>query len=125
MIKARVQHYSTFQKEVTYSGSSLIYQLARKGRLRNTGVDYVEIKPMTELKPHYHRIPSVIIFVLGGNGFVYLNSREYKINPGDVINIPSKTIHGFRTKKKKLAFLSIQTPPIYGKEAEKDTLFVK
>ena len=125
MVKPRIQHYSKFWKEVTYGGSSLIYQLAKDGSLPNTGVDYVEIKPETELKVHFHDSPTVLIFVLEGSGIAHLDGEEYQIKKGDVINIPPKTTHGFKTKEKKFIFLSIQTPPIYGKEAEKDTHFIE
>ncbi len=124
MVKARIQQYSKFKKEVTYGGSSLIYQLAKDSGLGNVGVDYVEIKPNTELKEHYHNYPNVLILILEGEGIAYLNNKEYNVKKGDVINIPQKTSHGFKTGKEKLVFLSIQTPPIYGKDVEKDTYFL-
>lgn len=124
MIKSRVQHYTDFWKEVTYEGSSLIYQLAKDNELPNVGVDYLELKANTELKPHYHNLPTVMIVILDGNGFINLDGTEHKITKGDVINIPPKSSHGFKTTDEKLVFISIQTPPIYGEEADKDTHFV-
>lgn len=124
MVIPEIKHYSTFWKEVTYGGSSLIYQLAKDGILPHTGVDYVEVKPNTELKPHYHTKPTVLIIILQGKGLAWLGQKQYAVKTGDVITIPPNTKHGFATQKEKLVFISIQSPAIYGKEAEKDTHFV-
>ncbi len=124
MLKPRIQHYSKFWNEVTYEGSSLIYVLTKNGELPNVGVDYLELKPNTKLKPHYHEGPTVLILILEGTGLIHLDGTEYEIKKGDVINIPPKATHGFISKEEKLVFLSIQTPPIYGEEADKDTHFV-
>ena len=124
MVKARVRKIKDFWHEKTYEGSSIIYRLTKDGGLPDVGVDYVEMEEDQKLKAHYHKSPTVLIVVLEGSGFVHLDGKEFAIKKGDVINIPPKVTHGFRTGKEKLVFLSIQAPPIYGKEAEKDTHFI-
>jgi len=118
-----IQHYSKFWHETTYGGSSLIYQLVEGQNLPKVGVDYVCLKKGATLKAHYHKLPNVLILVLKGAGRVRLNDKKYSIKAGDVISIKPKTIHGFSTNT-SLEFLSIQSPPIYGKAADKDTYFV-
>lgn len=124
MVKAAVQPYNAFWNEKTYGGSSTIYRFTKKGELPRVGVDYVIVNKGKILNPHFHHFPTVLIIVLKGKGFAHLNGKEKPIKEGDVITIPPKTIHGFRATSSKLVFLSIQTPPIYGKKAEKDTYFV-
>lgn len=120
-----IQKFSKFWHEKTYEDSSIIYQLVENNFLENTGVDYVIIEPNNNLKPHYHELPSVIIFVVDGSGTAHLDGKEYTIVKGDVITIPPRITHGFSTQGDQLCFLSIQTPAIYGAEADKDTHFVE
>ena len=124
MINSKVRRYEKFWNETTYEGSSRIYQLAKDSGLRGVGVDYVVVKKEKVLKSHYHNIPNVLILVLEGHGILKLDGKNFRIKKGDVITIPPKTSHGFKTSKDRLVFLSIQSPPIYGKAAEKDTYFV-
>lgn len=124
MDRARIRKLKDFWHEKTYGGTSLIYRLVKDKELSNIGVDLVKITKRKVLKPHYHLRPKVVIFVIEGSGFVHLNGKEQKIRKGDVITIPSKTCHGFRTMNSHLVFLSIQSPAIYGKDAIKDTYYV-
>lgn len=121
---SKIKHYSEFWKEETYEGSALIYRLIEGGELPNVGVDYVEVYPGKTLEPHFHHLPHVIILILEGTGVVHLDGEEYTIQKGDIIRISPETAHGFRADE-KLVFLSVQTPPIYGEEAKKDTIFIK
>ncbi len=124
MVKPAVRHYSEFRRETTYGGTSLIHQLAKGSTLQSVGVDHVEVKPNSELKPHFHNSPSVLILILQGRGTVHLNGTRHLVKKGDVLHIPPRTSHGFKTSKAKLVFLSVQTPAIYGKAARKDTHFL-
>ena len=119
-----IKKYKEFWNEKTYNDTATIFRLVENNILENVGVDYVDMEPNNTLKPHYHELPAVLILVVEGRGRAYLDGKEYEIEKGDVITIPPHTSHGFSTQKDHLAFLSIQTPAIYGEDASKDTHFV-
>ncbi len=123
MQKPEIRKLTSFWHEKTYGNTSRIYRLLKGVEFGNVGVDVVRMAKQKTLQPHYHLRPKIRIFIIEGSGFVYLNGKEQKIHKGDVIMIPPKTWHGFRTVHAPLIFLSIQSPPIYGKDAEKDTYF--
>ena len=124
MSKPSIRKFNTFWNEKTYHDSSIIYRLIEDNFLSNAGVDYVVMDPHKSLKPHFHELPSVVIFVVEGSGMAHLDGKEYPLEKGDVITIPPRIVHGFSTQDAPLSFLSIQTPAIYGEEADKDTYFV-
>ena len=124
MAKAGIKPYTKYWSEKPYHNTSTIFRLSKNGQLPGVGVDYVIVEKGKRLQPHYHHLPHVLILVLKGKGFVYLNGKEKPAKEGDVITIPPKTTHGFRATTTKLVFVSIQNPPIYGKEAKKDTYFI-
>ena len=124
MNKPSIRKYEEFWNEKTYNNTATIYRLIENNILENVGVDYVDMEPNNTIQPHYHELPFVLILVLDGQGKAHLDGKEYEIEKGDVITIPPKTTHGFSTQEKSLAFLSIQTPAIYGEDASKDTHFI-
>lgn len=74
-------------------------------------VELVELQPEATYQPHYHNYSSAVIYIVLGEGIYLDGNNEVAYQPGQRIDIPMKTAHGFVTKTKTL-FLSIQTPPI-------------
>lgn len=74
-------------------------------------VELVELQPNSSYKPHFHEKSVAVIYMILGSGIFSLGKKQYEYSPGQRIEIPAKTPHGFLTKTKTL-FLSIQSPPI-------------
>ena len=76
-------------------------------------VDYAPIRKGRKIEGHRHAKSNALCFILEGSGTILLNNKRVKIKKNDVINIPVGTWHEFSaSKKEKLAFLSIQYPPL-------------
>jgi mannose-6-phosphate isomerase-like protein (cupin superfamily) len=64
-----------------------------------------------EIKPHYHANHSEHVMILEGEGQMLVDKQSYFVKPGDLIYIPTGTVHALRvTSKLPMKVLSIQTP---------------
>lgn len=70
-----------------------------------------------EVKPHFHKDHTELIYVLEGEGLFYLDETKQIIKPGDFIRINKGLTHSVKvTSKVPLKVLSIQTPKFIGKD---------
>lgn len=72
-----------------------------------------------EVKKHRHRKHSESIYILEGEGILWLNQKEIRIKPGDYVFIPANTWHAVLcTGNLPLKVLSIQSPHFDGSDRE-------
>lgn len=92
-----------------------IFDLYQCGIFNNNcteeNVELVELQPLSEYRPHFHKKSSAVVYVISGTGFFQLAENSIAYKPGIRIDIPAGVIHGFKTNTPTL-FLSIQSPPI-------------
>jgi len=68
-----------------------------------------------EVKPHYHQYHSEYIHVLSGSATMQLGADTFKIQQGDIVFIPQRSIHSVKTNSTQpLKVISIQTPKFDG-----------
>jgi quercetin dioxygenase-like cupin family protein len=92
-----------------------IFDLYQCGIFNNNfteeNVELVELQPLSEYSPHFHKNSSAVVYVISGTGFFQLAGNLIEYKPGIRIDIPAGVIHSFKTNTPTL-FLSIQSPPI-------------
>ena len=81
-------------------------------------VELVELQPNAKYRPHYHEESIAVIYMVLGEGVFILGENKIPYRPGQRLDIPAKTPHGFLTSTRTL-FLSIQSPPIRNRETGK------
>ncbi len=70
-----------------------------------------------EVKKHVHKEHSETIYILEGEGEMFLNDQLIKIKKGDYIFIPKNTPHSVNVSSNiPLKVLSIQAPLFDGKD---------
>lgn len=70
-----------------------------------------------EVKAHFHKEHTELVYVLEGEGLFHLGETKQIIKPGDFIRINKGVIHSVKvTSKIPLKVLSIQTPKFIGKD---------
>ena len=99
-----------------YTIESLI-DLPEEGRAT---VYRVSIAPQQRTRISYHRVAEEFYFVLTGRGTALLDGREYRLEAGDFLRLPSGTTHGFITGDEPLEMLNVHTP---GCRPDHDTYF--
>lgn len=88
------------------------------------GIIRVVISAHKEVKRHYHNHSHSFVYVLEGNGFVFLNGKENPIKPGDILYYPPKMVHGFKAGDTDLILLAVENPPNTRPDGSRDTVFV-
>lgn len=64
-----------------------------------------------EVKAHYHANHTENIYVIEGEAIMKLGKNEFEINKGDLIIVPSGTVHSVINQgNKPLKVISIQSP---------------
>ncbi|WP_303450923.1 cupin domain-containing protein [Colwellia sp. 1_MG-2023] len=70
-----------------------------------------------EVKSHFHKEHTELIYVLEGEGLFLLDDTKQIIKPGDFIRVNKGVVHSVKvTSKIPLKVLSIQTPKFIGKD---------
>ena len=70
-----------------------------------------------EVKSHFHKEHTELIYVLEGEGLFHLDDTKQIIKPGDFIRVNKGVVHSVKvTSKLPLKVLSIQTPKFIGKD---------
>lgn len=68
-----------------------------------------------EVKAHYHREHTEVVYVLEGQGTMTLGEQRREIGPGDYVFIPRGTPHAVTVKgDQPMKVISIQTPSFDG-----------
>lgn len=88
------------------------------------GVIRVVIPARTEVARHYHNYSHSFVYVLEGDGFVFLNGKEHPIKQGDILYYPPKEVHGFKAGSKELILLAVENPANSRPDGSRDTVFV-
>jgi quercetin dioxygenase-like cupin family protein len=71
---------------------------------------------------HKHQFHSEVVYVISGEGIIYLNDEYQKVQAGDVVFIPKNTWHAVKiTGENPLEVLSVQSPGFDGT----DRVFLK
>lgn len=69
------------------------------------------------VKPHYHAKHIETLYVIKGNGILYIGSEKFYLKQGDYISIPQGAIHSYKnTHPEFTQVLSIQAPKFEGKD---------
>lgn len=88
------------------------------------GVIRVVIPPHKEVKRHYHNYSHSFVYVLEGEGTVFLDGKDHVVKVGDVIYYPPKHVHGFKAGTKQLVLLAVENPANTRPDGSRDTVFV-
>jgi len=69
------------------------------------------------VNPHIHKKHTEHVYIIGGKGEMLLGDSLFIISEGDIIAIPTNTVHAVRTlNNDTLKALSIQAPQFYNKD---------
>jgi quercetin dioxygenase-like cupin family protein len=88
------------------------------------GIIRVTILAGQEVPNHYHHYSHSFVYVVEGEGTVFLNGQDHPVKIGDVIYYPPKHVHGFKAGKKDLILLAVENPPSTKPDGSRDTVFV-
>lgn len=70
-----------------------------------------------EVKAHYHKNHTEIVYVLSGEAEFTLDKTTEKVSKGSYVRIEPGQVHSVKvTSSKPLKVLSIQTPQFFGKD---------
>ncbi len=70
-----------------------------------------------EVPAHFHKVHSEYVYVLQGQGTLFLEDSLYQLRPGHLVYIPPATAHSVNvTSEEPLKVLSIQSPEFRGKD---------
>lgn len=70
-----------------------------------------------DVKAHYHKKHTEIIYVLSGKAEMQLDKKHFTVQAGDYIRILPGSVHSVKVKSKEpLKVLSIQTPEFKGQD---------
>lgn len=73
-------------------------------------VTWVEIKPGSRQRPHRH-VPEQIYVVIQGRGKMMVDDQEKEVETGDIIYIPSNSLHGIENISSEiLTYITAATP---------------
>jgi len=61
---------------------------------KGTLLQVVKIKPHTKIKPHFHKKMTEVFFILKGKAIIFIESRNYKLKPGDTLVCYPNEVHG-------------------------------
>lgn len=56
----------------------------------------VDVPPNGFVPPHTHTKEEESYYVLEGSMIMYLDSKEFRVEPGDFVHVPARTAHGYR-----------------------------
>jgi len=90
----------------------LSYVLLQEGDFPDTklAITWVDVKPGSGQTPHKH-FPEQVYVIIKGEGRMRVGNEEEKVMEGDLVYIPSNTVHSIRNiSDKDLSYISASTP---------------
>ncbi len=73
-------------------------------------VTWVDVEPGSEQKPHKHG-PEQIYVIIAGRGLMRVGAEERTVSAGDLVRIPSDTVHSLlNLGDEPLSYVSASTP---------------
>lgn len=88
------------------------------------GIIRVVIPPHSEVARHFHNYSHSFVFVVEGEGLVFLDGKEHPIQRGDILYYPPKHVHGFKAGEKDLVLFAVENPANTRPDGSRDTIFV-
>jgi quercetin dioxygenase-like cupin family protein len=73
---------------------------------------------------HFHHHSHSFVFVVDGEGLVFLDGKEHPIRTGDILYYPPKMVHGFKAGETDLVLLAVENPANSLPDGSRDTVFV-
>lgn len=71
------------------------------------------IPPNSKEEMHFHQHSQQYIYILEGEAFCILDGKEFNLQTGDSIHIPTKALHQIKNNHHSfLRFLLISLPPV-------------
>lgn len=116
-----IKNVKEFESEELFGAT--ITRLLSREKLPTVGFDHVKLNKGSILKPHTHSSSESFIYILEGTPVVTLNGQNFRVKAGDTIHIPASTSHGFSAPDNAVAWLSVQSPPIYPEQSAPDIQF--
>ena len=105
--------------DLTYDGEEEIH-VSPLANDKNASSYVIWIK--SGVKAHFHAVHTEYVHILGGEGIMFLGMEERKVSEGDLIVIPTNTVHSVEvTSTIPMKVISIQTPEFKGQ----DRVFVR
>ncbi len=121
MNRFEIKNLTEFNSEEIFGAS--ITRLLSREKLPTVGFDYVKLSKGSTLKPHTHAASESFIYILEGAAIATLDGQDFPVKAGDTIHLPAGTSHGFTTSDEAVAWLSVQSPPIYPEQSTPDIQF--
>ncbi len=77
------------------------------------GLAFGILPPRKKATLHYHEKSEEVYYIVSGQGRLSLGDSSYDIQKGNVVSVPTKTIHGLENTatNKKLEVLCLSSPP--------------
>ena len=95
--------------------AALVYELlSSRERLElGIGLAFGILPPRKKATLHYHEKSEEVYYIVSGQGRLSLGDSSYDIQKGNVVSVPTKTIHGLENTatNKKLEVLCLSSPP--------------
>lgn len=110
----------SWPKPTSSEGSAAIQNIPFEG----PGIIRVVIPAHTEVARHFHHHSHSFVFVVDGEGHVFLDGKEHPISKGDILYYPPKKVHGFKAGKTDLILLAVENPANARPDGSRDTVFV-
>jgi quercetin dioxygenase-like cupin family protein len=80
------------------------------------GLDLVTIPAGTTTDVHRHPHAENVVYILSGDATAIIDHVGYRVVEGDRLRIGKGVYHGFKTSRRPLTFVSVQSPPILNKK---------
>ena len=96
-------------KPFAFEGMS-IRPLIAKEETKKMVAYHIRIPSNTRIPHSYHKEAYETIFVLGGQGTVFLDHKKYPIKANDSIYIRPRVWHSFSTGKRSMTVLAVLAP---------------
>ena len=90
----------------------------------NITLSFVSAEPNVSLAPHRHENEQMLIVLDGAIDFI-IEGKQYKVEKGDVVVLPSNTEHGAYFSDKGARVIDIFSPPRQDFVAKLKTILVR
>lgn len=108
---AQIQSLDTIKAPANYDG--IYSRMVASDSLSSSFVIFIK----KEVKKHKHEAHTENVYILEGEGEMFLGDKIIKVKKGDIIFIPMNTIHSLKvTSSIPVKVLSIQSPHFDGKD---------
>jgi len=68
---------------------------------KGTLFQIIKINPKTEIKPHFHKKMTEVFFILKGNAIIFIEGKDYRLEPGDALVCHPGEVHGAKNDSNK------------------------